>query len=83
MGLLMGLLREIVLLPLAPVRGVTWTVGQVLDAAERDQVDGIHRELLELEQALQDGSITEEEFDVREDELIDQLDQIYLRETST
>jgi hypothetical protein len=79
----MGLLREIVLLPLAPVRGVTWTVGQVLDAAERDQVDGIHRELLELEQALQDGSITEEEFDVREDELIDQLDQIYLRETST
>ena len=79
----MGLFREIVLLPLAPVRGVMWTVGQVLDAAERDQVDGIHRELLELEQALQDGSITEEEFDDREDELIDQLDQIYLRETST
>jgi hypothetical protein len=77
----MGLLREIVLLPLAPVRGVMWTVGQVLDAGERDQVDGIHRELLELEQALQDGSITDEEFDVREDELIDQLDQISLRET--
>jgi hypothetical protein len=72
----MGLFREIVLLPLAPVRGVMWTVGQVLDAAERDQVDGIHRELLDLEQALQDGSITEEEFDDREDELIDQLDQI-------
>ena len=77
----MGLLREIVLLPLAPVRGVMWTVGQVLDAGERDQVDGIHRELLELEQALQDGSITEEEFDDREDESIDQLDQISLRET--
>jgi hypothetical protein len=77
----MGLLREIVLLPLAPVRGVMWTMRQVLDSAERDQVDGIHRELLELEQALQDGSITEEEFDDREDELIDQLDQIYLRET--
>jgi hypothetical protein len=79
----MGLLREIVLLPLAPVRGVMWTVRQVLDAAERDQVDGIHRELLDLEQALQDGSITEEEFDGREDELIDQLDQIYLRENGT
>jgi hypothetical protein len=79
----MGLFREIVLLPLAPVRGVMWTVRQVLDAAERDQVDGIHRELLDLEQALQDGSITEEEFDGREDELIDQLDQIYLRETIT
>ena len=77
----MGLFREIVLLPLAPVRGVMWTVRQVLDAAERDQVDGIHRELLDLEQALQDGSITEEEFDDREDELIDQLDQISLRET--
>ena len=73
----MGLLREIVLLPLAPVRGVMWTVGQVLDAAEREQADGIHRELLELEQALQDGSITEEEFDDREDELMNQLDQIY------
>jgi hypothetical protein len=77
----MGLLREIVLLPLASVRGVMWTVRHVLDAAEREQVDGIHRELLELEQALQDGSITEEEFDDREDELIDLLDQIYMRET--
>jgi hypothetical protein len=76
-----GLLREIVLLPLAPVRGVVWTMRQVLDVAERDQVDGIHRELIELEQALQDGFITEDEFDDREDELIDQLDQIYLRET--
>jgi hypothetical protein len=77
----MGLLREIVLLPLAPVRGVMWTMRQVLDVAERDQVDGIHHELIELEQALQDGYITEDEFDDREDELIDQLDQIYLRET--
>jgi hypothetical protein len=41
---------------------VMWTLVQVLDAAERDQADGIHRELQELEQALQDGSITEEEF---------------------
>jgi hypothetical protein len=79
----MGLLREIVLLPLAPVRGVMWTVRQVMDAAERDQADSIHRELIELEQALQDGTITEEEFDDREDELIDQLDQIYLRENGT
>jgi hypothetical protein len=79
----MGLLREIVLLPLAPVRGVMWTVRQVMDAAERDQADSIHRELIELEQALQDGTITEEEFDDREDDLIDQLDQIYLRENGT
>ena len=77
----MGLLREIVLFPLAPVRGAMWTLRQVLDVAERNQVDGIHHELIELEQALQDGFITEEEFDDREDELIDQLDQIYQRET--
>jgi len=77
----MGLFRELVLLPLAPVRGVMWSVRQVLDVAERDQADGIHRELIELEQALQDGFITEEEFNDREDELIDQLEQIYLRET--
>jgi predicted RNA-binding protein associated with RNAse of E/G family len=76
----MGLLREIVLLPLAPVRGVMWTARQVLEVAEHEEANAIRHDLIELEQALRDGLITEEEFDEREDELIDQLDQIYLRE---
>ncbi len=72
----MGLFREIVLLPLAPVRGVLWTVGQALDAAEREQAEGIRRELRELEQDLQRDAIGEDEFDRCEDELLDRLDQL-------
>lgn len=73
----MGLLREIVLLPVAPVRGVLWTARQVMDTAEREYADGIRRELAALERALQAGEITETEFDQREDELLDKLDDLY------
>lgn len=73
----MGLLKEIVLLPAAPVRGVLWTMRQVVDVAEREHADNIRGELAELEGALQAGEITEAEFDRREDELLDQLDELY------
>lgn len=72
----MGLLREVLLLPLAPVRGVGWTVQQLLSAAEREQVRAIRAELVQLEQDLQAGLLSEEEFDEREDELLDQLDEL-------
>jgi hypothetical protein len=72
----MGLLREIVLLPFAPVRGVLWSVRQVLDVAELERAEGIKRELVELEQALEHQEITEEEFDAREDELLEELDHL-------
>jgi Gas vesicle protein G len=71
----MGLLRELLLVPLAPVRVAHWTVGKVVDAAEREHYgpSAVRRELAELSQQLDDGSITAEEFDVREDELLDRL----------
>lgn len=72
----MGLLGELVLLPLAPVRAVGWTARQVLDAAQEEQRSRIRRELSELEQALLAGEITEEAFDEREDELLDLLDDV-------
>ncbi|RRO18717.1 gas vesicle protein [Saccharopolyspora rhizosphaerae] len=72
----MGLLKEVFLLPLAPVRGVGWTVEQLLDAAEREQVRNIRAELVQLEQDLQEGLISEDEFDAREDELLDRLDEL-------
>ncbi|WP_329281298.1 gas vesicle protein GvpG [Streptomyces sp. NBC_01451] len=74
MGLLSGLLG----LPLAPLRGVGWVLEQVVREAERQYADPapVHRELAELETDLLAGRITEEEFSLREDELLDRLEQI-------
>jgi Gas vesicle protein G len=70
-----GLLRELLLLPLAPGRAAFCAVDQVVDAAERDYFgpSAVRRELAALSQQLDTGSITAEEFDWREDELLDRL----------
>ncbi|WP_432075302.1 gas vesicle protein GvpG [Streptomyces wuyuanensis] len=73
----MGLLGELLLLPAAPVRGTFWVLRQVADEAERRYYDPstIRRELSQLEHQLEAGEIDEEEFDRREDELLDRLEQ--------
>ncbi|MBB1157460.1 MULTISPECIES: gas vesicle protein GvpG [Amycolatopsis] len=71
----MGLLGELVLLPLAPVRGAVWVTGQVVDAAEQEQIAQWQRELVALERELATGGISEEEFDRREDEILDLLEE--------
>jgi len=70
-----GLLKEILLLPMAPVRLAGWTVEQVVDTAEREYYDParIRSELAELSNDLDEGRISAEEFDQREDELLDRL----------
>ncbi|MEU6148145.1 gas vesicle protein GvpG [Streptomyces sp. NPDC047081] len=72
----MGLLKEVVLLPFAPVRGSAWVIGQVLSEAERIYYDPVtvRAELARLEEQLEAGEIDEEEFDRREDELLDRLE---------
>ncbi|QWF86034.1 gas vesicle protein GvpG [Amycolatopsis sp. CA-230715] len=70
----MGLLGELALLPLAPVRGVAWTIGQVTDTAIREQAALLGRRLAELEKSLLAGEISEAEFDEREDDLLDELE---------
>jgi hypothetical protein len=60
---------------LLPVRGAFWAIGQVADAADR-QVYGpamIRRRLMELARKLDAGTISAEEFDRLEDELLDRL----------
>ncbi|MCP2332187.1 MULTISPECIES: gas vesicle protein GvpG [Actinoalloteichus] len=71
----MGLLGMVLGLPLAPARGVGWTLRQVLAAAEREYhaPEAVRRELVELERQLEAGLISEDEFDSREDELLDRL----------
>ncbi|WP_155057408.1 gas vesicle protein GvpG [Streptomyces blattellae] len=72
----MGLIGEILLLPFAPVRGSAWVMGQVLDEAERIYCDPatVRAELALLEGQLEAGEIDEEEFDRREDGLLDRLE---------
>ncbi|GAA1518553.1 hypothetical protein GCM10009730_26120 [Streptomyces albidochromogenes] len=74
----MGLLNQLLTLPLAPVRGVGWVVQQVARAAEDEFYDPgpVMRELAELEEALESGRIDEETFDRREDELLERLEEI-------
>ncbi|MEJ8671796.1 MULTISPECIES: gas vesicle protein GvpG [unclassified Streptomyces] len=72
----MGLVGEVLLLPFAPVRGSAWVIGQVLNEAERLYYDPatVRAELAALEEELTSGAIDEEEFDRREDELLDRLE---------
>lgn len=72
----MGLFTELLLLPLAPLRATAWTVERVVSAAEREQIESVRAELVRLEQELQAGHIDEQEFDQREDELLDQLERL-------
>lgn len=71
----MGLITQVLTLPLAPVRGVGWVLDQVVQAAEEEYYDPapVRAELRALERELLDGLIDEAEFDRREDELLDRL----------
>lgn len=72
----MGLISEVLLLPFAPARGSGWVIKQVLREAERVYYDPatVRAELARLEERLEAGEITEEEFDRQEDELLDRLE---------
>ncbi|MFJ2768778.1 gas vesicle protein GvpG [Streptomyces sp. NPDC087300] len=71
----MGLIGELLLLPLAPARGSLWVLRQVVTEAERQYYDpsAIRRELSLLEERLEAGEIDEAEFDRCEDELLARL----------
>ncbi|MFJ1737021.1 gas vesicle protein GvpG [Streptomyces sp. NPDC088254] len=81
----MGLIGEVLLLPFAPVRGSGWVIGQVLREAERIYYDpaAVRAELSRLEEQLEAGEITEEEFDQKEDELLDRLEIAARRSAGT
>ena len=71
----MGLIGQIVTLPLAPVRGTHWVIQQLLETAERETYDPapVRAALAELERELLDGRLSEAGFDRQEDELLDEL----------
>ncbi|MCC3650046.1 MULTISPECIES: gas vesicle protein GvpG [Streptomyces] len=73
----MGLLTELALLPLAPVRGVVWIANRMTDAAEDELHDpaAVRARLVVLNQALENGEIGMEEFEREEERLLDLLER--------
>ena len=71
----MGLISGILLLPLAPVRGVAWVAEVVAEEAERElaAANSPERALAELEAARATGEIDPEEADAIEADLIVRL----------
>lgn len=64
---------------LAPIKGLAWVFDKVRVAAmeEIDQKEeNLRSDLAELNMQLDNGEITEEEFEAREKELLDRLDEI-------
>jgi hypothetical protein len=71
----MGLFKELVLLPLAPVRGTAWVAEQITEEAERRLYDenSIKREMLQLEIESDEGQLGKKERAAKEDQLLDRL----------
>ena len=74
----MGLITGLLTLPLAPVRGVAWVGEQLQLEAERhmDEPAAIRAELARLADDLERGELDEAEFERREDELLDRLQEV-------
>jgi hypothetical protein len=69
-----GLIRELVLLPVAPLRFTVWVAEQVADEADRKQYSpgaGV-QQLEEIEEARERGELDEEEAAELEGEVIEQ-----------
>jgi hypothetical protein len=77
-----GLIKELVLLPVAPLRFTVWVAEQVADEADRQQYSagaGV-RQLDEIEEDRQRGELSEEDAGELEGKVIEQ--QLSARPTS-
>jgi len=70
-----GLITGLITFPLAPVRGTIWIAERILEQAERELYDerAIRAQLMAIEEAREDGTISEEEASRAEDELVERL----------
>lgn len=71
----MGLLINLLTLPLAPVRGTVAVAEQILQAAEDEFYDPerIRAQLEDVERRREAGQLTDDEAEAWEDELIERL----------
>lgn len=72
----MGLFKALALLPLAPAQGVVWVARQIQTEVDRQQFgpEAIMQELAGLQEELDQGRLTEEEYLEAEGELLDLLE---------
>ncbi|MFN6440769.1 MAG: gas vesicle protein GvpG [Nostoc sp. DedSLP01] len=67
---------KILLFPvIGPLEGITWIGEQLLERAsgEVDENENLHKRLLALQLAFDIGEISEEEFEIQEEELLLQI----------
>ena len=71
----MGLVTGLLTLPLAPLRGTIWVAERVAEqaAAELDDEANLRRQLAELEASYELGEMGREEYERREDEILERL----------
>ena len=71
----MGLFTGLLTLPLAPLRGTIWIAERLLEEAERELNDpaAIEQQLLAAEEQHARGELSDEEYDLLEDELMRRL----------
>jgi hypothetical protein len=69
------MIGNLLLLPLAPVRGVTWVAGVVADEADRQMAEQASpaRALEELAAAMANGEISQAEAEALEAEIIERM----------
>jgi hypothetical protein len=71
----MGIFTGLLLLPLAPVRGVAWIANVLTDEAERELAsrESPERALADLEAKRANGEISEEDAEALEAQLIERM----------
>ncbi len=71
----MGFFTELLMLPLAPVRGVVWVAEKIEDQVDRQMNDPtvIRAQIDELDAAHERGEISDEERDEQQDVLLARL----------
>lgn len=71
----MGLITGILGLPLLPLKGVVWVAEQIQQQAEAQYYDPvrIRAQLEEIEEARRKGTLSEEECEELEDDLLERL----------
>ena len=77
----MGLMSGLLLLPIAPVRGVAWMADRLAAEAERQLNDegAIREQLAALAAANDRGEISDDEYDAMEDRLLRLMQQTMQR----
>jgi Gas vesicle protein G len=72
----MGFLTGLILLPLAPLRGTIWIAEKLAEVAEHELDDDatVRRLLVEAEIAFESGELTEEDYELVEDGLLERLE---------